>query len=456
MKKTRKGPPSKPELNLMFDDWKIRTIVEFNEMFNPHGVGMRDDYQIYFLDPSKDYPIYDGDTKYEESIESILFPDILEKKTAKELKAYLDTYVISQEKPKKMLSTKLIEHFYMVTAEEEDLDVDMEKNNIILVGSTGVGKTYIIDKITKELGLPFTKVDATSYTAAGYVGGDIDDIIRRNLLNSANGDPYLTEKGVVYIDEIDKICAARGGSGPDVGGDKVQAGLLKLIEGKEVSVIDPHDRAGMEEQTKREAAGEDVKKVIDTTEILFIVGGAFSRGSSDKLVDIIKKRQEKEGTKKSSAFGMEIKDKNIVNNEDYHYLKDVKPEDFVSFGMGHEWIGRFPVIVPLENLNEDDLLKIMKKDSDDSLIKQYKKKFDWLDITLDFTEDALKSISSKAIKMKTGARGLKNIMENTLFEYQYELEGMDMQYLKVTKAMIENPEKSLKKLLKTLELAKRK
>lgn len=368
----------------------------------------------------------------------------LEGITAKGIKEYLDKYVIKQDRAKKILSAELSSHYRRIQLKPKEGETKSKKKNILLLGSTGVGKSYLVEKIAEKMKVPFAKVDATSYTAAGYVGGDVEDIVRVNLLNNAKGNVKAAEKGIVYIDEFDKVSASRGGHGPDVGGDKVQTALLALIEGKEIEVTPSWRKSGgfgMPSKTEG---------VIDTKDILFIVGGSFSFGSDGSLADLIKDRKKQKIS--NIGFGAEVQEKQ-EDFEDYEFLKDVTPQDLMKFGMRPEIVGRFQAIVPLENLDKDDLVKILTKDAEDSIIRQYENEFSNLGISLSFEEEALYAIAEKAAVLKTGARSLELIMFQTLFDYRFELEGIKEE-LKVTKAMVEDPAGELKKKLKEIELSK--
>ncbi len=323
--------------------------------------------------------------------------------TPKDIKAKLDAYVIEQEAAKKILSVAVYNHYKRLSTAFKSRDVEVQKSNILLIGPTGTGKTLLAQSLARFLDVPFAIADATSLTQAGYVGEDVENVILY-LLQNAGYDLERAQRGIVYIDEIDKIARKNRYSSAtrDVSGEGVQQALLKLLEGKLASV----PAKGEQKHSQR-----DFVKV-DTTNILFICGGTFV--GLDKII------QRRTGSK-VMGFGAKIVRENERNRGDI--LNWVQPEDLLNFGFIPEFIGRLPVIAPLHDLDEGSLIRILNQPKN-ALIKQFEKMFEMEGVSLRFTDGALKAIAQEAIGRKSGARGLRTILEACLLETMYELPSL--------------------------------
>ncbi len=352
-----------------------------------------------------------------------------------ELEAYLDSFVVKQTQSKAVLATKICTHFNRVNYlkkfadHKKSVGIGMIKNNVLMIGPTGVGKTYMIKLIAQKLGVPMVKGDATKFSETGYVGGDVEDLVR-DLVYEANDNIELAENGIIYIDEVDKIASARNIIGHDVSRTGVQRALLKPMEETDVDLKVPHDAVSQIQAIEHyRRTGKKEKKVVNTKNILFIMSGAFG-----DLAEIIKKRLQKQGI----GFEADVRPTEIP----WDIIKEVTAQDLVEFGFESEFIGRLPVVVVFDELNKEDLVEILQNPNNPIIVSK-RQDFMSYGIDIKFEKEALVKIAELAATERTGARGLVSAIEKVLIPFEKNLPSTDLKKLLVTPELVENPEAEL-------------
>ena len=359
----------------------------------------------------------------------------------RDIKAHLDRFVIRQDEAKKVLSIAVCDHYnhakYLRRLAQENesaaRSLEFAKQNVIIVGPTGVGKTYLVKHIAELIGVPFVKADATKFSETGYVGADVDDLVRE-LVRKADGDVELAEYGIIYIDEVDKIATSGSMIGRDVSGRGVQTTLLKLMEETEVPLRNPSDiQSQMQAMFDMQRGGGGTPRdSVNTRHILFIVSGAFSG-----LEKIISQRM------RTGSIGFAAENRDLPSMDE-EMFRHVETQDYLEFGFEAEFIGRLPVRVVCEHLTADDLMEIMLS-SEGSLIRQYEREFEAFGIRVTFEDEALRKIAEKAAEEKTGARGLMTVCERMLRDFKFELPGTAVSELVIDGATIDDPATALEK-----------
>jgi len=350
---------------------------------------------------------------------------------------YLDQYIVKQDHAKEILATKICTHFNRIQRSMSRPEPDSEmvgriKNNVLMLGPTGVGKTYIIKLIANKIGVPFVKGDATKFSETGYVGGDVEDLVR-DLVREADDDIELAQYGIIYIDEIDKIAGSRDHIGADVSRAGVQRGLLKPMEETEVDLKVPHDPISMIQEIERfRKTGQRNKRTVNTRNILFIMSGAFA-----DLPDIIRKRIHHRGI----GFGTPIRDA----QDDVDLLQHVRSEDLIKYGFESEFVGRLPVRSVFESLTEIDLLNILRNPNNPIILGK-KLDFAAYDIDIKFDDEALTALAQRAFEENTGARGLVSAVENALLAFERKLPSLGVRRFPVTMRVIQNPAEMLEQM----------
>ena len=356
-----------------------------------------------------------------------------------ELIAHLDSYVVGQPRAKAILATKICTHFNRLSlpADETEEIVGQIKNNILMVGPTGVGKTYLIRLIARRLGVPFVKADATKFSETGYVGGDVEDLVRE-LVAETDGDIDLAQHGIIYIDEIDKIAASGRTSGPDVSRTGVQRNLLKLMEETEVDLRSPHDLPSqMESVMQMQRTGKVDRKKVNTRHILFVVSGAFAG-----LEEIIRRRLNRG----AMGFHRPAADGAGVVVDDSAILQQLRAEDLLEYGFESEFIGRLPVVAVLEELSRADLLEILRSPRS-SVVLSKVRDFLAYGIDLKVSDEALQLLAHRAFEERTGARGLVSAVEKVLLDFECRLPSLDLEAFDLTPEVVEDPARILESLV---------
>ena len=356
----------------------------------------------------------------------------------REIRDHLDRFVIQQQEAKKVLSVAICDHYNHVRRCLEDpnlKELDYAKQNILLLGPTGVGKTYLMRCIARMIGVPFVRADATKFSETGYVGGDVEDLVR-DLVKAADGDVDLAQYGIVYIDEIDKIAQSSGATGGrDVSGRGVQINLLKLMEETDVSLTGQNDIASqMQAMMEMQRGGKPRKKTINTRHILFIVSGAF-----DKLATNVKKRMQ------SSQIGFTAATQSATT-PDTDYLRHAQSRDIIDYGMEPEFVGRLPVRVACQSLVASDLEKILLT-SEGSILQQYRADFAGYEIDFDISHDAVVEVAQRAQSENTGARGLMTVLEQVFRNFKFELPSTAIKSFKIEASTVIDPASALRDLL---------
>ncbi len=408
--------------------------VDFAPFMESMKAGVEEDE-----DPSEGDGGEFGDSSQEPSPESRLESIRGFDRRPKEIRDYLDRFVIKQEQAKRVLSVAVCDHYNHVRRclkDEKLAKAEYVKPNVLLLGPTGVGKTYLMRTVAKLIGVPFVKADATKFSETGYVGYDVDDLVR-DLVKAADGDVELAEFGIIYVDEIDKIASESSSSGRDVSGRGVQINLLKLMEETEVNLHSPQDMMGqMKAFMEMQKGRKPGKSTISTRNILFIVSGAF-----DQLAENVRKRLDVHRIGFSSP-----EDQEADESSTSRFLSRAETTDFIKYGFEPEFIGRLPVRVACEELNKDDLSQILRS-SEGNVLEQYENDFAGYDIKFAIDDEAIDRIAEEASREKTGARGLVTVLERTFRDFKFELPSSGVRSFEVDSRVVEEPEEALVRIL---------
>ncbi len=392
---------------------------------------------------SSEEPEDSGDSKSEKPKDEPPPSDALESirsfdRKPKEIRDYLDRFVIKQEQAKRVLSVAVCDHYNHVRRclnDSRAQSAEYLKPNVLLLGPTGVGKTYLMRNVAKLIGVPFVKADATKFSETGYVGNDVEDLVR-DLVKQANGDVELAQYGIIYVDEIDKIAAEGSRGGRDVSGRGVQINLLKLMEETEVNLHSPQDMMGqMKAFMEMQRGGKPKKPTISTKNILFIVSGAF-----DQLAESVRKRLD------LNRIGFGSSDEKELSESKVNFLNRAETQDFIKYGFEPEFVGRLPVRVACDHLTEDDLAEILLS-SEGNALEQYRKDFDGYGIKFDIDKSAICEIARQAAEEKTGARGLVTVMEKAFRDFKFERPSTSIRQFSVDEETVRSPAESLASLV---------
>ncbi len=403
------------------DDTPLEDLQEFLENF-------KQKYDDVEIDSSFVQPAPGGeDTRQDEEPWDLEFDH-----TPTEIRRHLDRYVIGQAGAKKQLANAVCYHYHQTRRD----DPFYQKKNILMIGNTGVGKTHLVEVLSEFIGVPFVKADATKFSGTGYVGRSVNSLVRE-LAEKADHNLERAEHGIVFIDEIDKICSSDSAD-RDVSGRDVQTNLLKLLEETEVSLVDPSNPASMMRGMQTMFQGEkEADRRINTRKILFIVSGAFP-----DLEGIIADRLDRGGL----GFTAEVD-----RSRDLEVLRHCEPRDLMDYGLEAEFVGRLPVRTYLDDLDEEDLYRILTE-SESSVLQQYRRDFESYGIELEFTDDALRAVADRASDQGIGARGLTSVLETVLYDFMHELPGRSVERLRVDRGTVEHPYRRLQEVLLDEEL----
>jgi endopeptidase Clp ATP-binding regulatory subunit ClpX len=415
-----RSPPSPEEIQREFEDF-VRNRFGGRVQVVPMGGGQANQQKVDDTASSKKSKVGTHTFEFEYK--------------PKDIKTHLDRFVIKQDEAKKALAIAVCDHYNHVARRNSGSQIDYAKQNVLVLGPTGVGKTYLVKQIAKLIGVPFVKADATRFSETGYVGANVDDLVR-DLAAQAGGNLQIAQYGIVYIDEIDKLASGAPSGHRDVSGRGVQFGLLKLMEETDVDLTSGNDmRSQLQAFMEYQQKGKLESKVINTRHILFIVSGAFTG-----LAEIIRRRLN------TNAIGFSGQER----MDDQKIIHAAQTQDFVEYGFEPEFVGRLPIRVACEDLTADDLFSILTS-SEGSIIRQYEESFRAFGIDIEFTEGALRKIAERAAIMRTGARALMSVCEEILRDYKFELPSSSVGSFVVTEDVVQDPAGNLAKLLNDRE-----